>query len=72
MQGENRTIKISETLYKSIKIYAENSGFDSVEEFVDFVLDEVVKREAMKEKKLTVDEQKAVDKNLKELGYIKE
>jgi len=72
MQLERKTIKISESLYKSLKQFANDSGFESIDEFVNFVLEEVLRRGVREEKKMTDDEQKAVDKNLKELGYINE
>ena len=70
MQKEKKTIEISETLYESLKQSSDDSGFESIEEFVNFVLEEVIRRGVREEKKLTVDEQKEIDKSLKALGYI--
>ena len=72
MKKEKKTIEISETLYESLKQSADDSGFESVEEFVDFVLEEVVRRGTGEERELTDDEQKEIDKSLKELGYLPE
>ena len=69
MQKEKVDIQVSATLYKSLSQYAEDSGFENVEEFVNFVLDEVIRRGSGKEKGLTDDEKKEIDENLKELGY---
>lgn len=62
-------IDISETLYESLTKLADNSGFESVDEFVNFVLDEVVRRGTAKKRELTDDEKKEIDKGLKEMGY---
>ena len=72
MQKEKKTIEISETLYESLKQSSDDSGFESIEEFVNFVLEEVIRRGVREESKLTNDEQKEIDKSLKALGYISE
>ena len=72
MQKEKKTIEISETLYESLKQSSDDSGFESIEEFVNFVLEEVIRRGVREESKLTNDEQKQIDKSLKALGYISE
>ena len=72
MQKEKKTIEISETLYESLKQSSDDSGFESIEEFVNFVLEEVIRRGVREERKLTNDEQKKIDKSLKALGYISE
>jgi hypothetical protein len=72
MQKEKKTIEISETLYESLNQSSDDSGFESIEEFVNFVLEEVIRRGVREESKLTNDEQKEIDKSLKALGYISE
>ena len=72
MQKEKKTIEISETLYESLKQSSNDSGFESIEEFVNFVLEEVIRRGVREERELTNDEQKEIDKSLKALGYISE
>ena len=72
MQKEKKTIKISEIMYESLKQTSDDSGFESIEEFVNFVLEEVIRRGVREERKLTNDEQKEIDKSLKALGYISE
>ena len=72
MQKEKKTIEISETLYESLKQSSDDSGFESIEEFVNFVLEEVIRRGVREERKLTNDEQKEIDISLKALGYISE
>ena len=65
IQQVKKTIEISESLYKSLKQFADDSGFESPDEFANFVLDEVIRRGAREENKLTDDERKEVDNNLK-------
>jgi hypothetical protein len=72
MSQKKETIEISGTLFASLKQSVDDSGFESVEEFVDFVLEEVIRRGTGKERELTDDEQKEIDKSLKELGYLPE
>jgi len=72
MKKEKKTIEISETLFESLKESSDDSGFESIDEFVNFVLEEVVRRGVREERKLTSNEQKEIDKSLKALGYISE
>ena len=69
MEEEMETIQISKVLYKNLVELADNSGFVNIDEFVIFVLDEIVRRENHKNKKLSENEKIEIDKNLKELGY---
>jgi hypothetical protein len=69
MEEEMETIQISKVLYKNLVELADNSGFENIDEFVIFVLDEIVRRENHKNKKLSENEKIEIDKNLKELGY---
>ena len=72
MQKEKKAIEISETLYESLKQSSDDSGFESIDEFVNFVLEQVIRKGVREERKLTNEEQKEVDKSLKALGYISE
>ena len=72
MQKEKKIIEISETLYESLKQSSDDSGFESIDEFVNFVLEQVIRKGVREERKLTNEEQKEVDKSLKALGYISE
>jgi len=72
MQQKHKTIKLSETLFNNLKQYANDSGFENIDEFANFVLEEVIRRGSRGEKKLTDDEEKEVSKNLEELGYLNE
>ena len=69
MHKDKIGINISKTLYESLEKLADDSGFESVEEFVNYVLDEIIRRGTGKKRELTDDEKKTIDKGLKELGY---
>jgi hypothetical protein len=69
MEEDMETIQISKVLYENLVELADNSGFENIEEFVIFVLDEIVRRENPKNKKLSGNEKIELDKNLEELGY---
>jgi len=69
MEEKMETIQISKVLYKNLVELADNSGFENIDEFVIFVLDEIVRRENPKNKKLSENEKIELDKNLEELGY---
>lgn len=62
-------IDISETLYESLTKLADDSGFESIEEFVNFVLEEVIRRGTREERELTDDEKEGIDKGLRAMGY---
>lgn len=69
--SEKISVNISKDLFVLIKKQVENSSgaFDSVEEYIEFVLSEVIKEEET-ERALTPDEQEKIEKRLRNLGYI--
>jgi len=67
MEKPKKTVAISEGLYKNLNQLADDSGFENLEEFIDFILEEVVRNQD--EKELTNLEKEEIDKGLKELGY---
>lgn len=70
--GEERVpVYISKSLYESIKKAVEESGggFKSVEEYVEFVLNEVVGEEESEEA-YSPEEEEEIKKRLRALGYI--
>ena len=69
--SEKISVNISKDLFILIKKQVENSSgaFDSVEEYIEFVLSEVIKEEET-ERELTPDEQKKIEERLRNLGYI--
>ena len=68
-KSESRAVNLPAELYKQIKDRAEATNFESVDEYVIFVLSEVLKEA---EETVTIDpEQEAeVKKRLKALGYL--
>lgn len=69
-QQENKTIFLSAELYSKIGERAKNTGFSSVDEYINFVLDEVLKEEEEEEGAFSADEEEAVKKRLSALGYL--
>ena len=68
---ENKvTIKIPRPLYNRIKKIVEGSGFNSVTDFVVYVLRDIVSSSAADEEQLTQEELAAIRRRLKTLGYL--
>ena len=65
------SVNIPRDLYEEIKLRVESSQgeFNSVEEYVEFVLTEVL-REEVTEQVYTPEEEEEVKKRLRSLGYI--
>jgi metal-responsive CopG/Arc/MetJ family transcriptional regulator len=65
------TIKIPRPLYDQLSKIIEESGFNSVTEFIVYILRDLIStRPVKKEPSLTRDEIKMVKKRLKSLGYL--
>jgi metal-responsive CopG/Arc/MetJ family transcriptional regulator len=65
------TIKIPRPLYDGLSKILEGSGFNSVTEFIVYVLRDLVSsRSVKKEPSLTKEEIEIVKKRLKSLGYL--
>ncbi len=63
------TVNIREDLYGRLEEYVKRVGaFNSVEEFVNFVLEELISEE--KETALSPEEEEKVKERLRALGYI--
>lgn len=71
MTEDKVPVSISKELYEKIRKAVEKSQgeFKSVEEYVDFILNEVVKEEK-KETTYTPEEEEEIKKRLKALGYL--
>ncbi|HID06460.1 MAG TPA: CopG family transcriptional regulator [Armatimonadetes bacterium] len=69
--AEKVAVEISKDLYEKIKKQVEESGgeFKSVEEFVEFVLREVVEEEGS-EAVYTPEEEEEIKRRLRSLGYL--
>jgi metal-responsive CopG/Arc/MetJ family transcriptional regulator len=65
------TIKIPKPLYQNLSEIIEGSGFNSVTEFVVYVLRDLISsRTVQKEPSLSKKEIEIVKKRLKSLGYL--
>ncbi len=68
--GKDRvTLKIPRPLYEKIKVVIEGSGFSSVNEFVVYVLRDLISQTKDK-KELSAEEVEAIRQRLKNLGYF--
>lgn len=73
MENDRVTLKIPRPLYEKLKTVIEGSGFRSVNEFVVYVMRDLValkQGEADAEKDLSKDEIEAIKQRLKNLGYF--
>jgi Arc/MetJ-type ribon-helix-helix transcriptional regulator len=68
-EQEKKTVRLAAELYGKIEERVKATDFGSVEEYVEFVLAEVVKEEE-EEKAFSEEEEKLVKKRLKDLGYL--
>lgn len=64
------TLKIPRPLYDRLKTIIGESGFSSVNEFVVYVLRDLVSLGLEDNKELTKDETEAIKQRLKNLGYF--
>jgi len=70
-QKEKVTIKIPKPLYQNLSEIIEGSGFNSVTEFIVYVLRDLISsRTIQKEPSLSKKEIEIVKKRLKSLGYL--
>jgi metal-responsive CopG/Arc/MetJ family transcriptional regulator len=71
MEKDRVTLKIPRPLYIKLQTVIEGSGFRSVNEFVVYVLRDLVSlRQGETEKDLSKDEIEAIKQRLKNLGYF--
>jgi Arc/MetJ-type ribon-helix-helix transcriptional regulator len=64
------TLKIPRPLYLRIKQVIDGSGFSSVNEFVVYVLRDLMSTDLEEKSELTQSETEAIKKRLKNLGYF--
>jgi len=69
--SEEIPVYIPKSLYEKIKLRVQSSGgeFKNVREFVNFVLQEIVKEEEPEEV-VTSEEEEALKERLRKLGYL--
>ena len=65
---EKKTVFLPAELYSKVEERVKATDFGSVDEYVEFVLEEVVKEE--EERAFSEEEEKEVKKRLKDLGYL--
>jgi len=72
MSEEHVTVKIPKRLYDTIlKRVEESQGeFKDAQEYIEFVLNEIVKEENETETPYTPEEEEMIKKRLKKLGYL--
>ncbi len=63
-------MSISESLYEQIQDRCEGTGFESIDEYVEFVLREVVEEEEEDEEEFSEEDEEKVKERLKALGYM--
>ncbi|NPA22909.1 MAG: CopG family transcriptional regulator [Crenarchaeota archaeon] len=67
--SEKVTIQISKELYEKARQYIEKvGGFNTVEEFVEFVLNEILTEE--EQTAMTKEDEELVKQRLRSLGYL--
>ncbi len=69
MASDRVTLKIPRPLYDKIKSVIEGSGFSSVNEFVVYILRDLISQSKEK-KELSAGEVEAIRQRLKNLGYF--
>ncbi len=72
MSDEYVTVKIPKRLYEIIKQRVKESQgeFKDAQEYIEFVLNEIVKEEDETETPYTPEEEEMIKKRLKKLGYL--
>ena len=70
-EQESKAVLLSTELYGRIEERVKATGFGSVDEYVTFVLEEVLKEEGEEEQRaFSEEEEEMVKKRLKALGYL--
>ena len=67
---EKKAVFLPAELYGKVEERVKATDFGSVDEYVEFVLEEVVKGDEEEEKAFSEEEEKEVKKRLKDLGYM--
>ena len=70
MEEETKAVLLPAELYSQILERVEATGFGSVDEYIIFVLEEVIKESGEEEKAFSKEEEEEVKKRLKSLGYL--
>jgi len=70
MNRDKVTIKIPRPIYNRIKSIIKESGFSSVNEFIVYVLRDLISMKNTDKSELTKEEIEAIRQRLKNLGYL--
>jgi len=70
VKEEKKAVLLPAELYNRIEERAKATGFGSVEEYVSFVLEEVLKEDEEEERGFSPEEEEEVKKRLRALGYL--
>ncbi len=70
MGSDRVTLKIPRPLYDKLKTVIEGGGFSSVNEFVVYILRDLISTKGMDKKDLSAEEIEAIRQRLKNLGYF--
>ncbi len=70
MAKDKVTLKIPRPLYERLKTVIQESGFSSVNEFVVYILRDLMSAKNKDKKDLSAEEIKAIQQRLKNLGYF--
>ena len=69
-EPENRNVTLPAELYDRIGKRVKDAGFNSVDEYVVFVLEEILREEVEEEVVINHGDEEEVRKRLKSLGYL--
>ena len=69
-EQENKAVFLPAEIYDRVRKRVEATGFASVDEYVVFVLSEVLKEEEDEELALSDEQEEEVKKRLRSLGYL--
>jgi len=69
-EKDGKAVYLAVELYDRVKERAEATDFESIEEYVTFVLQEVLKEEEPEEMAMDSEQEKEVKKRLRALGYL--
>ncbi len=70
MAKDKVTLKIPRPLYERLKTVIQESGFSSVNEFVVYILRDLMSVKSKGKKDLSAEEIEAIQQRLKNLGYF--
>ncbi len=70
MSKDKVTLKIPRPLYNRLKEVIDKSGFSSVNEFIVYILRDLVSMDIGSKEELSKEETEAIKKRLKNLGYF--